>query len=149
MLLKTGRYQVGSDACSPDRLLLKIGRYQVGNDACSPDRMLLKTGRYTRLAAMNARQIVRCEHGHKNISISRQTHSEKRTSVRKNTLCFCIRSVCAFFQTCKVLRENALYDFAFEPPAQIAEIVLNANENATKRTKTPGAWRARHQLVGL
>ena len=53
-LLNTGRRQVGSDACSPDRMILETGRCQVGSDACSPDRtrryitkshMLLETGR--------------------------------------------------------------------------------------------------------
>ena len=46
MLLGTGRYQVGSDGCSPHRMLLGTGRYQVGSDGCSPHRMLLGTGRY-------------------------------------------------------------------------------------------------------
>ena len=46
MLLGTGRYQVGSDGCSPYRMLLGTGRYQVGSDGCSPHRMLLGTGRY-------------------------------------------------------------------------------------------------------
>ena len=46
MLLRTGRYQVGSDGCSPHRMLLGTGRYQVGSDGCSPHRMLLGTGRY-------------------------------------------------------------------------------------------------------
>ena len=48
MLLETGRDQVGSDGCSPHRMLLDTGRYQVmgmlleigrcqvGSDGCSP-----------------------------------------------------------------------------------------------------------------
>ena len=74
MLLGTGRYQVGSDGCSPHRMLLEKKRYQVGSDGCSPHRMLLGTGRSGwqrwmlapsdasrnrtfRLAAMDARPI--------------------------------------------------------------------------------------------
>ena len=43
MLLGTGRYQVGSDGCSPHRMLPGTGRYQVGIDGCSPHRMLIGT----------------------------------------------------------------------------------------------------------
>ena len=32
MLLDTGRYQVGSDGCSPDQMLPGTGGYQVGSD---------------------------------------------------------------------------------------------------------------------
>ena len=39
--LGTGRYQVGSDGCSPHRMLLEAGRYQVGSYGCSRHEMLL------------------------------------------------------------------------------------------------------------
>ena len=41
MLLRTGRYQVGSDGCSPHRMHLC---YHVGSNGCSPHRMLRGTG---------------------------------------------------------------------------------------------------------
>ena len=49
----------------------------------------------------------------------------------------------------RMFRKSALsyvkthYVFAFKPPLQHAETLLNA----TNRTKTPGAWCARHQLL--
>ena len=39
------------------------------------------------------------------------------------------------------------YIFVFKPPLQHAEMLLNAHKNARKRTKTPGAWCASHQLA--
>ena len=52
MLPETGRYQVVAGMDAPS-MLLRTGRDQVGSDGCSPYRMLLDTGR----AAMDARPI--------------------------------------------------------------------------------------------
>ena len=46
----TRRYRVGSDGCSPHRMLLGTGLYQVGRDGCSQ-----KKPDVIRLAAMDAR----------------------------------------------------------------------------------------------
>ena len=46
MLLATARYQVGSGGCSPHRMLLATARYDVGKGGCLPHRMLLGTERY-------------------------------------------------------------------------------------------------------
>ena len=74
---KRDRCQVGSDGCSPHRMLLgnptlpgwqgwmlapsnasrKPDRCQVGSDGCSPHRMLLGNPIAARLAAMDARPI--------------------------------------------------------------------------------------------
>ena len=42
------------------------------------------------------------------------------------------------------LRAKLYVVSAFKPPLQHAEILIAAHENATKRTKTPGAWRAKY-----
>ena len=127
MLLGTGLCQVCSDGCSPHRMLLGTGRYQVGSDGCLPYRMLLGTRRY--------------QFGNDGCLPHRMLLRTERCQVGR----ICISPI---FLKNERLHTRTSHVVAFKPPLQHAEMLLSAHENATKRTKTPGAWHACHQLVG-
>ena len=151
MLLRTGRYQVGSDGCSPDRMLLETERYTVGSDGCSPAQMLLGTERYQvgRDGCSPDRTV---KNGQKmsRIFLTNALLRKARLSAKTHYVLHTKRldksEISRMFVKNAFLYAKTHYVFAFEPPPQSAEIVLNAHEKVMKCTKMPGAWRMCHQL---